>query len=62
MAKTGKQSDVEEGSVTPQKQKKVERSGMVTPKKDAKAEVVSPAKTEPMSPQTLTIDVNDRSR
>jgi hypothetical protein len=59
MAKTDKHSDAEEGKATPQKQKKVDMSGMVTPKKDA----VSPAKTEPMSPaQTLTIDVNDRSQ
>lgn len=62
MAKADKQSDAEEGKATPQQQKQVNMSGMVTPKKDAKATSVSPAKTEPMSPQTVTIDAQDRSR
>lgn len=47
------EADVESGMVTPQKPKKVDMGGAVGE--------VSPAKTAPLSPQTITIDVNQRS-
>jgi len=50
------QADVEGGMVTPQKPKKIGMDGSVS------REDVSPAKTAPLSPQTITIDVNERSR
>ena len=46
------QADVEQGMVTPQKPKKVTNA----------TEEVSPDKTAPLSPQTITIDINERSR
>ncbi|CAJ1939624.1 unnamed protein product [Cylindrotheca closterium] len=50
------QADVESGMVTPQKPKKAGMDGSIS------CEDVSPAKTAPLSPQTITIDVNERSR
>jgi len=49
------QADVENGMVTPQKPKKLGMDGSISRE-------VSPAKTAPLSPQTITIDVNERSR